>query len=83
MGMAALTDRSQRGICRTETDQRLVELARGGDVAAFEAIVLRYQEPGLPRGVSSCSGLTHASRCLHPRAREWAHTESLHAWSKQ
>ena len=47
--MAALADRRHMGCCRTETDQRLVEFARRGDVAAFEAIVLRYQEPLLRR----------------------------------
>ena len=36
--MAALADRRYMGCCRTETDQRLVEFARRGDVAAFEAI---------------------------------------------
>ncbi len=65
--MAALTDRSQRGCCRTETDQRLVEFARRGDVAAFEAIVLRYQEPLL----------RHCRRMLTPAEAEDAVQEAF------
>ena len=67
MGMAALTDRSHRGICRTETDQRLVELARSGEVAAFEAIVLRYQGPLL----------RHCRRMLTPAEAEDAVQEAF------
>ena len=65
--MAALADRRHMGCCRTETDQRLVEFARRGDVAAFEAIVLRYQEPLL----------RHCRRMLTPAEAEDAVQEAF------
>jgi RNA polymerase sigma factor (sigma-70 family) len=42
---ALLMSRVHEECCLTDSDQRLVELARDGSVAAFEAIVLRYQAP--------------------------------------
>ena len=67
MKMAALADGSYRGILRTDIDQRLVELARAGDVAAFEAIVVRYREPLL----------WHCRRMLTPAEAEDAVQEAF------
>ena len=65
--MTVPTDRSQRRCFRGESEQRLVKLARGGDVAAFEAIVVRYQEPLL----------RHCRRMLTPAEAEDAVQEAF------
>ncbi len=65
--MAVLTDRSQSRCVGVESEQHLVELARGGSVAAFEVIVLRYQEPLL----------RHCRRMLTPTEAEDAVQEAF------
>jgi RNA polymerase sigma factor (sigma-70 family) len=39
------TSRLARSVLRAQSDERLTELARGGSVAAFEALVSRYRRP--------------------------------------
>jgi RNA polymerase sigma factor (sigma-70 family) len=67
MSALAYRSRSRKECLSAESDQRLVELARGGSVDAFEAIVLRYRQPLL----------RHCRRMLTPAEAEDAVQEAF------
>jgi RNA polymerase sigma factor (sigma-70 family) len=65
--MAAVADYHHKQDFCGESDQRLVDFARGGSVEAFEAIVLRYRQPLL----------RHCRRMLTPAEAEDAVQEAF------